>query len=208
MAATPDVVPRWEWRTFGPVFTDLETRLRHEQPTPRTSHETYIIAPPSDVNIKIRDQQLDVKLCVRSDRDLELWRPVLKAPFPVTREVVGSLFGHWSLAPPPFARAAYTQEQLLTEIVGVSTLRAVAVAKERRGAVIGGCVVEVATLKTCGCTVRTAAVEAEDPDAVRRVVAALGLAAHPNINYIAALKRMLADGVRDGHAGAREGALS
>ena len=71
-------------------------------------------------------------------------------------------------------------------------LRAVAVAKERFGLTVDGCIVELANLTFDGAPIRTAAVEHEDPALVIATVRKLGLAAFENINYIKALKRFAA----------------
>ena len=84
------IVPRWEWRTFGEHFGAAEPRfaaLAAEKV--QTSEEIYLLATASDANVKIRDQLLDIKMLERVDANgLEQWRPVLKEPFPLAASAV------------------------------------------------------------------------------------------------------------------------
>lgn len=191
------VVPRWEWRAFADRFPGVEAQVLAATPEARSSAETYLIAPPADMNAKIRFDLIDVKQRLRAERGLELWTPVVKSGFPVEAEVIKTLFTLWTLDPPRLTRPGYTKAQFLAEVIAAApTVRVVDVTKERRGAVIDGCAVELATLSVNGRRVQTVGVEAENPDLVLRTVAALGLTSDGNENYVQALKRL--DGVRHG----------
>lgn len=205
-ATAPAVVPRWEWRAFGREFRDLAERLRMGPGPVTTSHETYILSPDSAINVKIRGGQIDVKRLLAVDRGLELWSPVLKAPFPIAAAVARSLFLTWSVKPPPLARAEYTRDQWLAEVVAACpALAAIDVAKQRQSAVLDDCAVEIAALTIGGERLATVAVEAADPDQVLRVAQGLGLAALGNENYVHALRRLRAAHAAGRHR-AREGA--
>ena len=209
MASMPPVVPRWEWRTFGDRFPAAEARLLAAAFDLKVSREIYIVCASSDANVKIRNDQIDVKRLQRVERDLELWSPVLKATFPIGADVVALVFEHWAMAPPALERPAYTLKEFLAEIVGpVRLLHAVDVAKERRGATIDGCAVEIAKLTVHVQTVETVAVEKDDPDRVLRTVRSLGLSGYRNENYVKALKRMLGVRPPDVHGCAPGGRLS
>ncbi|HVZ21293.1 MAG TPA: hypothetical protein VG871_09545 [Vicinamibacterales bacterium] len=202
-AATP---PRWEWRAFGDAFPALDAALDAVPCDLRASSEIYIVCAEPDVNAKVRGGQIDVKQRLRVEDGLELWSPVLKAPFPLDQHVIAAAFRLWRLPLPQLSRAAYTLPQFLDDVVAAAPgLVAVDVAKERRGASLDGSFVEVAALTVRGEAVRTAGIEAEDPERVRRAVRTLGLSSHANESYPQALRRMLRahpapqqDSVREG----------
>src|SRR5262249_9357355 len=80
------IVPRWEWRSFGQHFGAVEPRFAAlAAETVQNSEEIYLLPPSSDANVKIRDGLVDIKLLERVDANgLEQWRPALKEPFPLS----------------------------------------------------------------------------------------------------------------------------
>jgi exopolyphosphatase/guanosine-5'-triphosphate,3'-diphosphate pyrophosphatase len=203
------VVPRWEWRSFGSDFPSVQATIEDLSHDRRRSSEIYLLSAASDANVKIRDGLLDVKRLLEIDGELERWSPVLKAPFPIGADQIAAVARHWAIAVPAPARARYTVDQFLAEIVSSSSaLHTIAVEKDRRLATIEGCTVEAATLAILGTSVRTVAVESVDAAAVRRVVRALGLADAPPVNYVSALKRLVGLHPAAASAGVQEGASS
>jgi exopolyphosphatase/guanosine-5'-triphosphate,3'-diphosphate pyrophosphatase len=85
-AVEPTVVPRWEWRTFGASFSDVEARFESFPPERMAeSDEIYLLSLATDASVKARGGLLDVKRLERVSEDgLELWRPVMKARFPLS----------------------------------------------------------------------------------------------------------------------------
>lgn len=189
-----DVVePRWEWRTFGDGFPDVEALVAAASPHLRASRETYIVCNGSDVNVKIRDDLIDVKVLQRKDRGLELWSPVLKAPFPAGAGTIRRLFAEWCLLSPALARDEYTQSEFFSEVIALTPqCHIIDVEKQRRGSALFGCTVEAATLKAGDRRMATVAVEATNPHHVLDAVRALALADCENVNYVKALKRIAA----------------
>ncbi|MGE3277924.1 MAG: hypothetical protein AB7O67_22645 [Vicinamibacterales bacterium] len=182
---------RWEWRTFGERFPEMDVPLLSGPHDVRSSVETYIVSADPAVNVKIRADQLEVKTLQRVDGELEQWFPVLKAPFPLQAADIARLFPYWHLSPPPLTRPTYTPSEFLAEVVApVMALRTVPVTKERHGGHLHGCIAELARLSVDGRSVETVAVESEDCDKVRHAVRALGLSAHPNVSYVSALRRL------------------
>jgi hypothetical protein len=203
------VVPRWEWRSFGNDFPRVQAMVEDLPHGHRRSSEIYILSAASDANVKIRDGLLDVKRLLAIDGDLERWSPVLKSPFPIGADQIAEVARHWAIAAPPLARARYTVDQFLAEIVSPSSaLHTIAVEKDRRLATIDGCTVEAATLAVLGTSVRTVAVESADAAAVRRVVDGLGLTDAPPVNYVSALKRLVGLHTAASSVGVQEGASS
>ncbi|MCC7008810.1 MAG: hypothetical protein IT184_08345 [Acidobacteria bacterium] len=191
MESLATVVPRWEWRAFANTFGDVDDRIRAQASEIRSSAETYVLCRDSDANVKIRHGVLDVKRLQRAEHGLELWSPILKVAFPIDAGTIAAVFAEWGLVPPETGSRALTMDEFLSDVVAPTTaLRAVAVQKERHGALIGGCAVEVAALLVDGRPIRTIGVEAEAADLVRRTVHTLGLSAFRNLNYVTALKEL------------------
>jgi exopolyphosphatase/guanosine-5'-triphosphate,3'-diphosphate pyrophosphatase len=187
------ITPRWEWRTFGSDFGDIEPRLRASSSGRRDSSETYIVSDDPSVNAKIREQTLDLKVLQQIDSHrLELWLPVLKASFPLTPDSLRTAFTAWRLTPPRLEGRTWTVQAFVTDVVRPQrSLASIDVTKARYGSVIDGCLVEIADLTFDGTPIRTIAVEMADPETVWRTVRALGLSAFDNVNYVKALQRFL-----------------
>ena len=159
--------------------------------TTKVTDETYLLCERPGVNAKIRGNTLDVKRLLTAERGLELWSPVLQAPFPIDAQSIGRLFAEWAVALPALGRQQYSQDQFLTDVIAVTPgIRVVATSKERRQATLDGCAVEVSTVTVGARRVLTVAVESERPDRIEPVVRTLGLAGVGNENYVSALTRL------------------
>ena len=65
--------------------------------TPRYSSEIYVLSLHGPQNAKLRDGFIDIKRLQRVDDDgLELWEPVFKAKFPLSREKIEVHLVHFS----------------------------------------------------------------------------------------------------------------
>jgi exopolyphosphatase/guanosine-5'-triphosphate,3'-diphosphate pyrophosphatase len=203
-AAPPDalpatIVPRWEWRTFGASFGAAEERLAALVPERiQESDEVYLLAVGSDESVKLRGGQADVKRLERiDDRGLELWRPVLKAAFPLPAADVKAVLETLRVPVPSLGREAYTREDFRDEIVGPSPeLRTLPVHKRRVRHTIGGCMAEVTEMSTEAGATRTIAVESEDPARVTAAVRDLGLEGRPIVCVARGLKALVGFGGR------------
>jgi exopolyphosphatase/guanosine-5'-triphosphate,3'-diphosphate pyrophosphatase len=190
---TSEVVPRWEWRTFGRSFGQAEERfgaLSAERV--QESDELYLLSKTVDENVKIRDGLLDVKQLEAVNADgLEQWVPVLKASFPLAASDAASVLELLAASLPSLRRDAYTLDEFLQELVVPSEeLAALRVHKRRQRYSIGGCMAELTDLRTDAGDTRTVAVESEDPDRVIATVRDLGLASFPNTSFPRGLKEM------------------
>lgn len=185
---------RWEWRTFGDGVSVVETHLRGVAPEERRSRDTYIVSDRSDINTKIRDGLLDIKTLDRVDaHGLELWKPAAKLHFPLSPASVEAVLRLWGVSARPVGDHEWPLDALLDRIVARdSALARVDVEKLRRIFAVDDCLVEVADLTIEGQPLRTAAVEMFDPERVWHTVQTLGLSSYENVNYVKALKRVLA----------------
>ena len=188
-----EIIPRWEWRTFGKEFGVGEERIKaNELGTFKKSSEKYILSRKSNENCKIRDDLMDIKSLRQINADkLEQWYPTMKLSFPLKKEDIANLFKNFfKVDVPAFERDEYTYDQYLDEVVGKSKdLVIVDVYKERSIYTIEGTTVEIAETKFNGVANRTICVEHIDPELVMKVVRDLGVEKLPNINYLKAMKQ-------------------
>ena len=130
-----EIIPRWEWRTFGKEFGVGEERIKaHELGTFKKSSEKYILSRNSNENCKIRDDLMDIKSLRQVNEDkLEQWYPTMKQSFPMKKEVIEDLFkNYFKVEVPVFERDEYTYDQYLDELVSKNPdLEIVNVYKER-----------------------------------------------------------------------------
>jgi exopolyphosphatase/guanosine-5'-triphosphate,3'-diphosphate pyrophosphatase len=188
------IKPRWEWRTFGGDLAGAAARLGAQGSSGREpSDEVYLLSALSDGNVKIRAGLLDIKRLEQTGVDgLELWRPVLKADFPLTAETVARIFDALGVPPPRLERPAYSPDQLCQELIGVEPrLRALEVHKERARYRLGDCLCEVTEVVAEGRAVTSLAVESEDASAVSATLRELGLTGTPSQSYPRGLKALI-----------------
>jgi exopolyphosphatase/guanosine-5'-triphosphate,3'-diphosphate pyrophosphatase len=191
-----EVVPRWEWRTFGRSLEPAERFFASRSPERvQESDELYLLSSRGGDTVKVRDDLMDVKHLVEVSEDgLEQWAPVMKAPFPMPVRDVRSMLAAMLVDPAvPLTRDSYTLDQLLDEVVGPSPeLGGVRVHKRRERFTIGGCMTELTDVRADGATTRTVAIEAEDPHAVLATVREIGLGSYPNTSFPRGLRELLA----------------
>jgi exopolyphosphatase/guanosine-5'-triphosphate,3'-diphosphate pyrophosphatase len=193
------IVPRWEWRTFGESFGTADATLDSLGPGRVVeSDEVYLLSLHGDASVKVRDDLMDVKeLQQTGDDGLELWKPVMKAAFPLAADDVASVYGALNVPVPRLERAAYSLDEVERELIDVApALRAVRVHKLRRRYVIDECMVEVTDLTAEGASTRTVDVESPDPELVTATIAKLGLAGRSNVCLAKGLKALLGFGAR------------
>ena len=197
--SAPTVVPRWEWRTFGEDLADLDPALASLRTVEAVeTDETYLLSMHGDASVKVRDGVLDVKVLHRVDGSgLQLWVPVMKAPFPLDAGAVTAAFAALGASLPGSRRSEHSMEQLVDELVGTrDDLRVVGIRKRRRRSVLDDCMVELTEVIAEGRTVRTVAVESPDPDLVSSTVRRLGLDGRSNTCVAQGLKSLLGWGPR------------
>jgi exopolyphosphatase/guanosine-5'-triphosphate,3'-diphosphate pyrophosphatase len=190
-----EIVPRWEWRTFGDSFGEAELAFSGEPERVQESDEIYFLSAAGGDTVKVRDDLMDVKRLEHvSDDGLEQWTPVLKASFPLPAATVASVLAGLH-ASADLARGTYTQEQFEDELVEPNpALLAVPVHKVRRRFTIGGCMTELTDVTAGDGSTRTIAIETEDPALVVATVRDLGLGGRTNTSFPRGLKQLLGFG--------------
>ena len=160
---------------------DIAEAERHLPALPadsvQESDEVYLLSSASDSSVKLRDGVIDVKELqdVRPD-GLQQWLPVLKAPFPLDADAAGRVLAALGVGA-TLAGGVQSIDELAAAGPG---LRALHVHKRRRHYTFGGCMAELTELTAGTESIRTVAVEANDPELVGRTGRALGLGGHGN----------------------------
>jgi exopolyphosphatase/guanosine-5'-triphosphate,3'-diphosphate pyrophosphatase len=186
------IVPRWEWRTFGTHFGIAETRFAELTASgEKESDELYFLGG-SGANAKVRDDLMDIKVLRDVNPDgLERWEPVMKQPFPLPAAEVAKVFASLGLAAPKLKRETYTLEQFVKEIAPSGALRPVKVHKRRVRYTVAGCTSEFSDVRAEGKSTRTIAIESEDAAAVVAAIASVDLSGYINTNYAEGLRELL-----------------
>src|SRR5215813_13799433 len=187
------IIPRLEWRTFGASFGEADRRFKALAPgRAQESEEVYLLSPRTDANVKVRDRLMDIKTLEQVNAEgLEQWRPVMKGEFPLPAAEVARVCAALEVAPIA-GLDAYTLEQLEAELTQASRgVRVAQVHKRRQRYTVGGCTAEMTEVVADGRTIRTVAIELEDPVRVLTAVREMGLDHFENISYPRGLKRLL-----------------
>ncbi len=190
-----EIIPRWEWRTFGAHFGPAEAAFSDLTPTGvQESDELYLLSGAGD-NVKVRDDLMDIKVLKEVNTEgLEQWTPVMKAGFPLPAAEVAKVFEALRLDVPAMNRDTYTLDQFVSELTAGTGIRGIDVHKRRVRYVVGGCTSEVSEVVADGRPIRTIAIESEDAAAVVAAVRSVGLADYANTSYPRGLADLI-DGV-------------
>jgi exopolyphosphatase/guanosine-5'-triphosphate,3'-diphosphate pyrophosphatase len=181
---------RWEWRTFGEQFGGAEERLGPMAPEDVVeSDEVYLLSADGVDAVKVRGGVMDIKHLAQVDDDgLELWKPVMKSPLPISAADAGAVLAALRVAA-PLGGDRYDIDDLARAAGGV--VRVVPVHKLRRHCTINGCMAELTDLRSGDRSTRTVAIESEDPARVIAAVRELGLGSRPNLSVPRALKALV-----------------
>ena len=192
-----EIVPRWEWRTFGHEFGGAEDAFAGTPERVQESDEIYFLSTHDDADtVKVRDALMDIKHLEHvNDDGLEQWIPVMKGEFPLSADDVRSVLAALQVEAPALERAEYGLDEWLGEIVEPHPeLRVVDTHKVRRRFTIGGCMTELTEVVADGASTRTIAIETEDPERVIALVRELGLDSRTNTSFPCGLKQLLGFG--------------
>lgn len=188
-----DIVPRWEWRTFGTHLPPADDVFEGVAPVDiDDSDEVYLLAA-GDLNVKIRDGHVDIKALREVDEHgLEQWMPIARIGFPMAPDDAASALHALGVDEPHPDRDPYDESRFVAEVGDrLDHVRTVPVHKHRVRYEIAGCTAEHTDVDVGGTRTTTIAVEAEDADAVVRAVGVLGLSAYRNTAYPEGLRATL-----------------
>ena len=191
------IVPRAEFRVFGPGVVDLvkekmwngKTVLFQARKMPA---ETYFLsARTNEANVKVRDGLLDIKTKVgETPEGYEIFQPRGKFQFPVKKADLATILGNLKVEA-ALDQDIYTIDEFIAMARKHPDMTAVSVEKMRYGFTIDGVICEYAQVWFNGAMVESACAESEKYDAMKTVVEGLGLAAMKNTNYLRAAKRVV-----------------
>jgi len=190
------IIPRYEFRIFSVNLSQIERRLNKisKIENVRKSSEVYIISPAtSQCNVKIRNEQIDVKILINQQHGLEQWFPELKVDFPLSKSTIQEkIFPLLKAEMPDFVLQEYSQIQFLDELIEPhDTLRNVAVKKSRYAYTVKDCISEFAKLEVNQIPVQTVSVESDNHVTVLEALSEIGIKNYENENYIKAIKRLI-----------------
>lgn len=192
---TTEVQPRFEFRVWGKDLDGPASRLRSLSCESQevTSEETYVVAVRDDVNAKIRDGLLDIKVLSAVSQRCELWRPWLKAEFPLAASLlVEEVLPRLGVVDLALHRESYSLATFIDDVIRPSPqLHAVALSKRRLKYDIAGCLAEFAQVTVNRHELATLAAESADLDALRELLHRLGIEGFENVSYPLAIKRAL-----------------
>jgi exopolyphosphatase / guanosine-5'-triphosphate,3'-diphosphate pyrophosphatase len=121
------------------------------------------------------------------DNGLELWKPLMKSPLPISADDARAVLAALDVRA-PLSRSSYD----LGGIAGVSAeVLVVPVHKTRRHFTLGGCMAGLTDVRTADRLTRTIAIESEQPDRVIAAVRELGLSSRPNVSFPQRLKALV-----------------
>ena len=190
--------PRYEFRTFGHNFNKShEMMMLLTQPVPedlqvRIFDENYIISKTvDDINIKIKNNLLDVKKLVRTKGITEQWNSVGKYKFPISKEfLLEEIAPELQVA---FTKLEYNEfsiERIADTIKYHKDLLYIPVQKRRYTYVVHNTICEFAEVVIDNDYLLTISVESLEYEEVIRTVSQLKLNQYENINYPQAIKRV------------------
>ncbi len=191
--------PRYEYRVWGEWLESLKDkleRLANKVIAATVSEEFYLISSRTDeCNAKVRAGLLNLKVLLATDRELELWQPVLDAGFPLARSVIQErLFPALRLDRPSLQRPQYPLDDFFAQVVRPHReLKSAKTLKTRTLFQMDQCRAEFTSVTIGNSAYQTIAVESAQPDRVFGLVRELKLLSLPNTSYVRQLKKILRD---------------
>jgi len=188
-----EIKPRYEFRVWDDALTRVREKLEHFAQSKKTeSEETYLVSSVTEkCNAKIRAALMDIKVLVDVERELEQWRPIMKAEFPLPGSIISEqVFPSLKVPSPQLDKRSYSLDEFLSLMSNQPEIAVVRVHKIRYQFKVGNCAAEYAQVTLNDVPRDTVAVESVDADAVLQLVEDLGIIG-ANTSYIREMKRIL-----------------
>lgn len=196
-AEAAKIAPRAEFRVFGHGVIDIvRTKMWDASAVlfkaRRMPAETYFLSRHTDdANVKVRDGLLDIKTKIGITPDgYEIFQPRGKFQFPVKADELRVILDHLKVSM-ALEKESYTFGEFLDMARAHADLVPVTVEKMRYGFSVDGVICEFAEVWFNGALVESACCESEDHAAMKKAIAALGIADMPNTNYLRAAKKVV-----------------
>ena len=180
---------RFEYRIWGETFPELPSPDQEPE-----SEEVYLIAAGVDGrNVKFRRGALEIKRLLGVRRGLQQWLPALRCVLPLPAAVIAEhLCPELGVALPRLRAASYDLPQFLDLAGALPGLRVVSLLKRRRPFELAGGRAERTRVTIGDVTIESAAIEAERFKLAVRAADELALRRAPNVDYVSAIRRILA----------------
>ncbi len=141
---------------------------------------------------KIRDGKIDIKTYVQTVEGLEHWNPLMKAEFPISREVLQQeVFPAFQVALPALEQESYSYDEFISLILAHKDLQAVKVHKQRFAYTVNNTICETGNILINGAKVVTINSESTEIKDIKKTLNDIGLTEIENINYLQAIKRVI-----------------
>jgi hypothetical protein len=190
LVMAPYAPARFEYRIWGHAFPELPSPDQEPE-----SREVYLVpAGVEGSNVKFRREALEIKRLLGVRAGLQHWLPALRCVLLLPATVIEEhLCPELGVAPPPLRRASYDLGQFLAEVAtDLPGVRVVWLVKRRRPFEIAGSRAERTRVTIADVTLESAAIEAERFEWAARATDELKLRRAPNIDYVTAIRRILA----------------
>ena len=190
--------PRFEFRTFGRDLAIYQKKLaKLSVPIPndirvRMFDEVYVISKTVDsVNIKVKNNKLDIKKLIQIQDNLEQWNSIYKYNFPIpTKLLLSEIFPALRADVPLLKNDKLGKKQFLNIIKRHKDLLAIPVQKKRHAYILNNTICEFAEVIFGNDCLYTVSVESTEAEEVTKTIQELNLYSFENINYIQAIKRV------------------
>lgn len=196
-AEAAKIVPRAEFRVFGHGIIEIvRTKMWDASAVlfkaRKMPAETYFLSRHTDdANVKVRDGLLDIKTKVgETPEGYEIFQPRGKFQFPVKASELKKILDALNVKI-ALDKDAYSFDDFLAMARAHPDIVPVTVEKMRYGFTVEGVICEFAQVWFNGALLESACCESEDHAAMKKAVAALGIAHLPNTNYLRAAKRVV-----------------
>jgi hypothetical protein len=191
------IAPRAEFRVFGHGIIDVVERAMWDASAVlfkarKMPAEIYFLSRHTDeANVKVRDGLLDIKTKTgETAQGYEIFQPRGKFQFPVKKAELETILANLGVEM-VLTRDTYTIDEFIAMARAHPDLVPVTVEKMRYGFTVGGVICEYAQVWFNGALMESACCESEDHAAMQKAVAALGISALPNTNYLKAAKKVV-----------------
>jgi hypothetical protein len=190
--------PRYEFRTFGHDFKrQLDLMEKHTQPVPdnlkfRIFDEVYIISKNTDIaNIKIKNDLLDIKKLIKTEKGTEQWESLIKYQFPLDQNtILKEILPLLEADLPILENNIYDINGFLSIAKKNKDLIPVKVHKKRQAYLVNYTICEYAEVMIENNILYTISVESIDLHKVTNTVRQLKMGHFKNINYVQAIKQI------------------
>lgn len=178
---------RFEYRVFHQNLNVAKAYLQnhYESKGEKKSQETYLLDKDIDeLNIKIRQHQLDVKRLKGCENGFEQWELFYKKPFPIDAKHINNLFNKKLVQPDTLVSEATLKKSLKSH----AHMKYIRLHKKRFFFQLAQIQAEFAKIQIANKTFHTVALESSNLKKLQKAVHDIKLNTFLNTNYYAFLK--------------------